>query len=129
MHYLERRSEVTNSDVLFLNLPKYDRLTQRTIQRRLKDYLRYAKLDPAGVTPHSFRHAVGKRAAAAQMYPPHLQDLLGHRNPNSSKVYYNVTNEDLRQAYHTKIGDMQTDKLLARLSEQRVAKKKSKPIP
>jgi len=78
----------------------------------LKLYLKAAGLDPSGVSPHSFRHSVGKRAAQSQMYPPLLQSLLGHRNPNSSQVYYNIQNEALRQEYHTKLGDMRTEKVL-----------------
>jgi len=115
LQYLDKRQELTSSDELFINLQGRDRLNVRSIQRNLKEYLRQAKLDPSGFSPHSFRHAVGKRAAASQMYPPLLQSLLGHRNPNSSQVYYNIQNEALRQEYHTKLGDMRTEKVLAQI--------------
>ncbi|MBL0035821.1 MAG: site-specific integrase [Flavobacteriales bacterium] len=118
LQYLDKRQELTSSDELFINLQGRDRLTVRSIQRNLKEYLRQAKLDPSGFSPHSFRHAVGKRAAASQMYPPLLQSLLGHRNPNSSQVYYNIQNEALRHEYHTKLGDMRTEKVLAQISNK-----------
>lgn len=117
--YLDLRQELTSSDVLFINLKERDRLTPRSIQRSLKTYLKAAKLDPSGVSPHSFRHAVGKRAAETQMYPPLLQMLLGHRNPNSSQVYYNIRNEALRHEYHTKLGDLRTEKVLQAVDPDR----------
>jgi site-specific recombinase XerD len=117
MRYLERRAELTTSDTLFINMIDRDRLNARSIQRNLKTYLKSAGLDPSGVSPHSFRHSVGKRAAEHQMYPPLLQALLGHRHPNSTQVYYNIQNEALRREYHTKLGDMRTEKVLAQLSK------------
>jgi site-specific recombinase XerD len=113
--YLDRRQELVNSDVLLINLSDRERLTPRSIQRSLKGYLRSAGLDPSGISPHSFRHSVGKRAAQSQMYPPLLQSLLGHRNPNSSQVYYNIQNESLRHEYHAKLGDMRTEKVYEKL--------------
>lgn len=118
--YLDRRCELTNEDTLFLNVQDCERLTPRSIQRCLKGYLRKAGLDPSGVSPHSFRHSVGKRAAQSQMYPPLLQSLLGHRNPNSSQVYYNIQNESLRHEYHTKLGDMRPEKVLKAVAPQKV---------
>ena len=112
LDYLEHRRQLTATDALFINLHDRSRLSPRSIQRSLKDHLRRAGLDPSGISPHSFRHAVGKRAAANQMYPPLLQSFLGHRNPASSQVYYNLQNEALRHEYHTKLGDMRAEKVL-----------------
>jgi integrase len=121
LEYLDRRQELTNGDQLFINVQDRRRLSSRSIQRCLKEYLRQTKVDPSGISPHSFRHSVGKRAAASQMYTPLLQSLLGHRNPNSSQVYYNIQNEALRREYHTKLGDLRTEKVLQAL--------KNKPVP
>src|SRR5690606_14088883 len=112
LDYLDHRQQLTATNALFINLHDRSRLSPRSIQRSLKAHLRRAGLDPSGVSPHSFRHAVGKRAAASQMYPPLLQSLLVHRIPNSSQVYYNLQNEVLRHEYHTKLGDLRTEKVL-----------------
>lgn len=113
--YLNRRKEMTNTDVLFINLQDRQRLSTRSIQRTLKIYLKAANIDPRSITPHSFRHGVGMRAVASQMYPPHLQALLGHRNANSSQVYYNIHNENVRHEYHARIGDMRPQRLVEHL--------------
>lgn len=118
LDYLDHRQQLSSSDALFINLHDRTRLTPRSIQRSLKDHLRRGGMDPSGVSPHSFRHAVGKRAAASQMYPPLLQSLLGHRNPNSSQVYYNIQNEALRHEYHAKLGDLRSEKVLRALGEK-----------
>lgn len=123
LDYLDRRKEMTTSDVLFINLQDRERLSPRSIQRNLKTYLKAAKLDPSGLSPHSFRHAVGMRAVETQMYPPLLQALLGHKNPNSSQVYYNVRNENLRHEYHAKLGDMRSEKVLSAISRKRPSRK------
>lgn len=118
LHYLERRGEYTAQGPLFINLDGHKRLSSRSIQRVLKEYLNAAGIDPGSYSPHSFRHSVGKRAAASQMYPPLLQSLLGHRNANSSQVYYNIQNEALRHEYQTKLGDLRPDKVLAHLTTE-----------
>jgi site-specific recombinase XerD len=111
LNYLEMRSTYTQDGPLFINLDDHGRISPRSIQRILKTYLKAAGIDPSRFSPHSFRHSVGKRAAAEQMYPPLLQALLGHRNTNSSVVYYNVQNESLRKEYHAKLGDMRPEKV------------------
>ncbi len=130
LHYLERRTEFTADGPLFINAKDRGRLTPRSIERILKGHLKQAGIDPSRFSPHSFRHSVGKRAAENQMYPPLLQSLLGHRHPSSSQVYYNLQNEDLRREYHTKLGDMRSEKILSALSRKPAAKAKksdSKP--
>ncbi len=105
--YLQVRSQYSGKEALFINQRFHERLTTRSIQRGLKGYCKDARLVEKPITPHSFRHSVGERAAKNQMYPPLLQSLLGHKNPNSSQVYYNIHNESLRVEYHKKIGDSQ----------------------
>ena len=122
LRFLERRREWTNTEPLFFSVSHLERITTRSVQRSLKYYLRAAKIDPSSLSPHSFRHGVGRRAAAQQMYPPLLQAYLGHRNPNSSQVYYNVQNERLRHEYHTKLGDLRTEKVLKAVIERPVEK-------
>lgn len=126
IHYLQSRTVLTHDGPLFINMDDHGRLSQRSIQRMLKGYLQQAGIDPSLFSPHSFRHSVGKRAAQSQMYPPLLQNLLGHRHVSSSQVYYNTSNEALRNEYHTKLGDLRTEKVLARLSEPAGPKLKAK---
>ncbi len=127
--YLDRRSDFSDGSALFINLKNFGRLSPRSIQRSLKHYLKEAGIDPTSLSPHSFRHGFGRRAAAKQMYPPYLQQYLGHRNANSSQVYYNVQNNSVRQEYHAKLGDLTLDKLYDRVDARLDKKKKRKLSP
>lgn len=102
--YLDLREMYPTNDTLFINF-KCGRLTVRSIERNLKKYCTQAGIDPKNHRPHGFRHGWGMRAAKARMYHPYLQQALGHSNLNSSKVYLNIQNEDLRNEYHLKMGD------------------------
>lgn len=102
--YLDIREIYPTTDILFINF-KCERLTVRSIERNLKKYCEQAGIDPSIHRPHGFRHGWGMRAAKARMYPPYLQQSLGHESLNSSKVYLNIQDEDLRAEYHRKMGD------------------------
>lgn len=102
--YLDLRELYLSSDALFISM-KCKRCTVRNIERGLKKYCVQAGIDPKTHRPHGFRHGWGMRAAKAKMYPPYIQQSLGHESLNSSKVYLNIQDDDLRDEYHLKMGD------------------------
>ncbi len=117
--WLNIRKEIAKSPALFVNFRGGKRLTTRSIQRIVKDCCKSAGLDNIKITPHSFRHSVGMRSAEAQMYPPFLQDLLGHTSLSSSKVYYNLKNPSLIKEYHERIGDKSLSIVLNRVKAKK----------
>lgn len=113
--YLEARKEVTGREELFVNSREFKRITSKSIQRNMKVYLKEAGIDPGKYSPHSFRHGVGMRAASKQMYPPLLQQYLGHISPNNTQVYFNLQNEDLRKEWAAKLGDKSTGSMVGQV--------------
>lgn len=118
VNWLSHKKRIGGNPALFLNFKDGGRLTVRSVQRIIKDYCRRSGLDNVRISPHSFRHGLGMRCAESQMYPPYLQDLLGHTNLNSSKVYYNLKNPSLIKEYHERVGDSSIAKFLTTVNEK-----------
>lgn len=102
--YLMIRRSKAGGQALFISDKHNTRLTVRSIQRMFAVYCKNANIQGRR-TPHSIRHSFGMRCAATQMYHPYLQQLMGHKNPNSSQIYYNIKNDSIKKEYHEKIGD------------------------
>lgn len=73
-------------------------MSARTLQHRLKGYLRQAGLDPA-LTPHKLRHSFATHLLDAGADLRSVQEMLGHAQLATTQVYTHVTTERLRRAY------------------------------
>ena len=82
---------------LFVNVHG-QRLTPRTFQRNMKNYLKTAGL-PHDLTPHKIRHSFATHMLDAGADLRSVQELLGHKNLSTTQIYTHVSSERLKNAY------------------------------
>ncbi len=99
-YLLERSSRGASSrhdTPLFLN--KFGkRLSPRTFQRNLKNYLSMAGL-PNDMTPHKLRHSFATHLLDAGADLRSVQELLGHANLSTTQIYTHISAERLKAVY------------------------------
>lgn len=77
---------------------KGGRLTPRSIERMLKQYLVHAGL-PARVSPHTLRHSFATHLLNAGADLRSVQELLGHASLSTTQLYTHVSIEKMREIY------------------------------
>jgi site-specific recombinase XerD len=83
------------------------RLTARSVQRILKKYVRKIKL-PIDATPHVLRHSFATDLLMAGADIRSVQEMLGHKNIQTTQIYTHVTHKhlkDIHAAFHGKGGN------------------------
>lgn len=83
------------------------RLSARSVQRMIKKYARKIKL-PVETTPHVIRHSFATDLLMAGADIRSVQEMLGHKNIQTTQVYTHVTHKHLRDvhaSFHGKGGD------------------------
>lgn len=76
------------------------RLTPRSVQRIIKKYVRKIKL-PVDATPHVLRHSFATDLLMAGADIRSVQEMLGHKNIQTTQIYTHVTHKHLRDVYTT----------------------------
>ena len=82
---------------LFLN-KFFERITPRSIQRNLKNYLVTAGLPP-DLTPHKLRHSFATHLLDAGADLRSVQELLGHENLSTTQIYTHVSTRKMQETY------------------------------
>lgn len=83
------------------------RLSARSVQRMFNKYRKKLQL-PINVTPHVLRHSFATDLLMAGADIRSVQEMLGHKNIQTTQVYTHVTHKhlkDVHEAFHGKGGD------------------------
>ena len=92
------RAPAGNTPVFLSENGRAGGLQVRILQRRLKQHLATAGLDPH-LTPHKLRHSYATHLLEAGADLRSVQELLGHAHLVTTQVYTHVTTERLKRAY------------------------------
>ena len=79
---------------LFPSTVRDEPLTNSTVEQFIKEHAHRLGL-PEGVTPHTMRHCFACHALEDGVSHTFIQQLLGHRSPNSTDVYLQMTSKAL----------------------------------
>ncbi len=102
-HYMEFRNKRAennshfDSRVLFAN-KHGQRLSTRSVRRKMDKYLKMAGLDPA-ISPHTLRHSFATHMLNNGADLRSVQELLGHQSLSTTQVYTHLTTRKLKEVY------------------------------
>jgi integrase/recombinase XerD len=82
------------SNTLFLTY-RGKKLTEATLGKFIHDYAKAAGITKT-ITPHSFRHTCATHMLKGHANIRHIQELLGHKNLNTTQIYTHVEIGDLK---------------------------------
>lgn len=78
---------------------KVKQMTTETIRHVVRDVAMAAGIDPHKFTPHAFRHAFAIRMLRETKNLALVQDMLGHEDPGTTRVYATIYPEELKAAH------------------------------
>ena len=100
--YLDMRQKdprTTTFDRLAMFVNKHgQRLSTRSVRRKLDKYLAEAGLDPS-ISPHTLRHTFATHMLNNGADLRSVQELLGHQSLSTTQVYTHVTTAQLKKDY------------------------------
>ncbi|MBW8015484.1 MAG: tyrosine recombinase XerC [Planctomycetes bacterium] len=102
-HYIEYRNRRMANDsnfdakVLFAN-KHGQRLSVRSVRRKMDKYLKEAGLDPA-ISPHTLRHSFATHMLNNGADLRSVQELLGHQSLSTTQIYTHLTTAKIKEVY------------------------------
>ena len=102
-NYIEFRNKRMANDsnfdtkVLFAN-KHGQRLSTRSVRRKMDKYLRMAGLDPS-ISPHTLRHSFATHMLNNGADLRSVQELLGHQSLSTTQVYTHVSTARIKDVY------------------------------
>ena len=104
-HYMEYRNKRAQSNgnfdpkVLFVN-KHGQRLSTRSVRRKMDKYLKIAGLDPE-ISPHTLRHSFATHMLNNGADLRSVQELLGHQSLSTTQIYTHLTTTKLKEVYQS----------------------------
>ncbi len=97
MRRADPRAAAFNQEAVFVN-KHGQRLSTRSVRRKLDKYLALVGLDPA-ISPHTLRHSFATHMLNRGADLRAVQALLGHQSLSTTQIYTHVTTARMKQAY------------------------------
>lgn len=97
MRAADPRSTTFNPEPLFVN-KHGQRLSTRSVRRKLDKYLTMCGLDPS-ISPHTLRHTFATHMLNNGADLRSVQELLGHQSISTTQVYTHVTTSKMKKDY------------------------------
>lgn len=97
MRNKDPRSGTFDANSMFVN-KHGQRLSTRSVRRKLDKYLSEAGLDPS-ISPHTLRHTFATHMLNNGADLRSVQELLGHQSLSTTQVYTHVTTSQLKKDY------------------------------
>ena len=91
------RSATFDQQAVFVN-KHGQRLSTRSVRRKLDKYLAQVGLDPA-ISPHTLRHSFATHMLNRGADLRSVQQLLGHQSLSTTQIYTHVTTARMKEAY------------------------------
>ena len=101
--YLNERGDGWGSQAdlpLFMGTKK-KRISNRTVQNRLKKYLQIILGGKKGASPHTLRHTFGTHLLDNDADIRSIQELLRHNSITSTQIYTKVNPEKMKKIYES----------------------------
>lgn len=97
MRRADSRNGAFDQQALFVN-KHGQRLSTRSVRRKLDKYLLNAGLDPS-ISPHTLRHSFATHMLDKGADLRSVQELLGHQSISTTQIYTHLTAERMKKAY------------------------------